>query len=221
LWWVRRVAETAAALPPAVLGPAGATAVIAGVAMLLGAPRLASSATLLGRGVAGSVPLIRSMGVAMVVAVFAHSVVGAAAPSPGWSAVRGASVLSHPDGVVVVLDQPGSPRRLLEGLRLAGVRRIDLIVAADGDAADAHAVLALTERYKGAAVIAPPLHRVPRARTVAAGAVLRIGALRVNIVADTPSLAVEIASAPLRQVSTRQVSTLPPAQWPEPLPSDV
>lgn len=196
LWWVRCVAETAAALPPAVLGPAGATAVIAGVAMLLGAPRLASSGMLPVRGAAGSVPLIRSMGVAMVVAVFAHSVVGAAAPSPGWSAVRGASVFSHPDGVVVVLDQPGSPRRLLEGLRLTGVRRADLIVAADGDAADAHAVLALTERYRGAAVIAPPLHRVPRARTVAAGAVLSIGALRVNVVADTPSLAVEIASAP-------------------------
>ncbi len=201
LWWVRRVAETAAALPPAVLGAAGATAVIVGVAMLLGAPRLASSATLaalLGHRVAGRGSLIRSVGVAMVLAAFAHSVSGAAAPSPGWSEVRGASVLSHPDGVVVVLDQPGSPRRLLEGLRLAGVRRADLIVAADGDAADAHAVLALTERYRGAAVIAPPLHRVPRARTVAAGAVLRIGALRVDVVADTPSLAVEIASAPLR-----------------------
>ena len=141
---------------------------------------------------------VRMLGFGIVIAAFAHSIANAAASAPGWSTVPGASVFHHDTAVVAVLDRPGPPRRLLESLRMSGVRRVDLIVAADGNAGDAHAVLALLERYRGAAVVAPPMHRVPRARTVAAGAVVNLGALGVLVVADDPRLEVRIGSGPMK-----------------------
>ena len=140
----------------------------------------------------GTVTWVRVLGAGVVAAAFAHSVAGAASPPAGWSSVSGVSLFSHDAAVVAVLDRPGPPRRMLESLRLGGVRRIDLIVAADGDAADAHAVLALTDRYRGAAVVAPPMHRVPRARTVTAGSVIDLGGLKALVTADSPRLEVEI-----------------------------
>ena len=92
--------------------------------------------------------------------------------------------------MLVVLDGSSRPADLLESLRLAGVRRVDLVVAAQGAASDAHAVLALRDRYRRAAVVAPPMHRVPHARTVRVGDAVRIGSVVVEVVADTPGLTV-------------------------------
>ena len=80
------------------------------------------------------------------------------------SARRRGDRSSRHGGTVVVLDDPGPARVVLERLRLAGVRRPVLVIARDGDRADADAVLALAARFGPLPVAAPPLHRVPGAR---------------------------------------------------------
>ena len=131
-------------------------------------------------------------GLALVAAAVGYSVLAAASPPAGWSEVGGARLWRHDSVMIVVLDQPSRPARLLESLRMAGVRRADLVVAARGGASDAHAVLALRDRYREAAVVAPPMHRVPGARTVRAGAVVQIGDVSVEVVGEEPQLDVVV-----------------------------
>ena len=211
LWWVRAVAEAAAAAPPAMLGAAGAAVVGGGVVLVLAARRVGRSgvSTAEAAAVAGAalVPASRrrlrpralaAVGAVVVAAAFGHSVLSAASPPQGWSETTGARVFRHESATVVVLHEAVRPERLLESLRLAGVRRVDLVVASRGGASDAHAVLALKDRYRGATVVAPPMHRVPHARTVRAGSVVQVGAVSVEIVDDTPALVV--AAIPAKSV---------------------
>ena len=208
LWWVRAVAEAAAAAPPAMLGAAGAGVVGGGVVLVLAARSVGRSgaSTAEAAAVTGPAPVpasrrlprpraLAAVGVAVVVAAFGHSVLSAASPPGGWSEATGARVFRHESATVVVLHEAVRPVRLLESLRLAGVRRVDLVVASRGGASDAHAVLALKDRYRGATVVAPPMHRVPHARTVRAGSVVQVGAVSVEIVDDTPALVVAVISA--------------------------
>ena len=199
LWWVRSVAEMAAAAPPAMLGVGGAAAVGTGAALLLASRRLERANLLGGRGTGEVVPasprmaMARAFGVVGAVVVAAacgHSAVSSAMPPEGWSEVEGARIFRHGSVSAVVLDEPVRPDRLLGSLRLAGVRRVDLVVASRGGASDAHAVLALSDRYRSAAVVAPPMHRVPAARTVRAGTRVQIGAVVMEVLADDPALVV-------------------------------
>ena len=217
LWWVRAVAEAAAAAPPAMLGAAGAAVVGGGVVLVLAARTVGRSgaSTAEAAAVAGAalVPASRrllrpralaAVGAAVVVAAFGHSVLSAASPPQGWSETTGARVFRHESATVVVLHEAVRPERLLESLRLAGVRRVDLVVASRGGASDAHAVLALKDRYRGATVVAPPMHRVPHARTVRAGSVVQVGAVSVEIVDDTPALVVAAIPATSLQKAASQ-----------------
>ncbi len=176
LWWIGTVAETAAAAPPAVLGAGGATAVGIGVVLVL-ASRMPERT----RGLAPA-------GAAVVAVAFAASVLTASSPASGWSETAGARVFHHEPVTVVVLDGPARPAKLLEALRLTGVRRVDLVVAARGGASDAHAVLALKDRYPDATVVAPPMHRVPHARTVRTGSVVLAGDVELEVVGEGPPL---------------------------------
>ena len=221
LWWVRRVAEAASAAPPVMLGAWGAAVLGLGAVLMLVArgPQRPKS--------------LAVIGAAAVLAAVVHSVASAASPPPGWSDVAGTRVFHHGSASVVVLDGPARPSRLLESLRLAGVRRVDLVVASHGGASDAHAVLALRDRYRGAAVVAPPMHRVPGARTARAGSVVRVGAVTVEIIDDDPSLAVAVTVAVTAAKFAQQwavcaafcnyyepwpVAGAPPASpWPSPL----
>ena len=182
LWWIGAVARTAAAVPPAVLGAAGAAAVGSGVVLVLASRRLERT-----RGLAPA-------GAALVAIAFAGSVLTAASPVSGWSEAAGARLFHHETATVVVLDSPTRPETLLESLRLAGVRRADLVVASRGGASDAHAVLALKDRYPSATVVAPAMHRVPHARTVGAGSVVQVGAVSVEILDDGPALDVTVTA---------------------------
>ena len=137
---------------------------------------------------------MRAVGSAVLLGAFGASVVTAASPGQGWSEVAGARLFHHGPVSVAVLDEAVRPVRLLESLRLAGVRRIDLVVASRGGASDAHAALALKDRYRGATVVAPPMHRVPHGRTVRTGSVVRVGAVTVEILDHDPVL--EIAATP-------------------------
>ena len=147
---------------------------------------------------------LAAVGAAVVVAAFGHSVLSAASPPWGWSETTGARVFHHESATVVVLDEAVRPERLLESLRLAGVRRADLVVASRGGASDAYAVLALRDRYRGATVVAPPMHRVPHARTVRAGSVVQVGAVSVEIVDDAPALVVAVIAARSSQRTASQ-----------------
>ena len=162
------------------LGAGGAAVVGAGVALVLVSRRLERAGPL---GV---------LGAAVVTVAMAVSVLAAASPPPGWSEAGGARLFRHESAVVVVLDEQARPRDLLQSLRLAGVRRVDLVVASRGGASDAHAVLALKDRYRTAAVVAPEMHRVPGARTVRAGDIVQVGTVEVEVVSDAPGLVVEI-----------------------------
>ncbi len=223
LWWIRGVAAAAAAAPPAMLGVGSAAVVGAGVAALLAAralgcwhgsalsetartaadrpspPERDRFASERSKGIrATAVRAMAILGTAAVAGVFAHSLLTAASPATGWSETTGARLFRAESAVVVVIDGAPRPAKLLESLRLAGVRRVDLVVASDGGASDALAVLALADRYRGAAAVAPPMHRVPGARTVRTGSTVRIGDLSVRVVADTPELVVAIARADRR-----------------------
>jgi len=206
LWWVRGVASAAAAAPPAMLGAGGAAMVGAGVALVLASRRLDGAGEPAAMGwMAAFVAVARRrldgiralavLGGAVVAVAVTVSVLAAASPPPGWSDIGDARLFRHESVTVVVLDEPARPRDLLESLRLAGVRRVDLVVASHGGASDAHAVLALRDRYRRAAVVAPPMHRVPAARTVRAGDMVRVGVLAVEVVADAPDLAVAVSPA--------------------------
>ena len=175
LWWVRTVASAAALAPPAALGAAGALAVGVGVLLALRSRR----------------PL-RLAGVFVVAAALGWSVATAPVPPEGWSEAQGASVFGRRGAVVVVLDDPWSPRGLLESLRTAGVRRVDLVVAARGGAGDARAAMALTDRYGPVPVVAPPGHRVPRARRAEAGSVIAAAGVLVEVTEHRPELKVQI-----------------------------
>ncbi len=180
LWWVRAVAEAAAAAPPAMLGAGGGAAVGVGVALVLLArrmPRLRASA---------------AVGSALLAAALGYSVLAAASPPAGWSETAGVRVFQHQSATVVVLDESVRPRDLLESLRMAGVRRVDLVVAARGGASDAYAVLALRDRYRGAAAVAPPMHRVPGARTVRTGSLVQVGNVVLEVVGEEPRLDVVV-----------------------------
>ena len=124
----------------------------------------------------------------MVAVAFAVSVLTAASLPSGWSEAAGAPLFHHETATVVVLDGPARPAKLLEALRLAGVRRVDLVVAARGGASDAHAALALKDRYPSATVVAPPMHRVPHARTVRTGSVVLAGDVELEVVGEGPPL---------------------------------
>ncbi len=194
LWWVRGTAGAAAAGPPAVIGVIGAVMIGVGVLLVL-APRLRASRQSReaspGPGRVEFARLLRTLGFIVIAVALVGSLVSAPVPPPGWSQIPGARVYSA-DAQVLVLDSARSPQRLLADLRDLGVRRVDLVVAATGGASDARAVVALADRFGEVAIVAPPMHRVPGARTVRTGAVARIGTTSVEIVAHNPGLVVEV-----------------------------
>ena len=194
LWWVRTVAATAASAPPAMLGAAGGAVLGAGVALVLASRRLARSSASAGTQRLAWTRGMSTVGVALVIAATAYSVVSAASPQQGWTQLHGSRVFRQGATVAVVLDEAVRPRHLLASLRQAGVRRVDLVVASHGGASDAYGVLALRDRYRGVSVVAPPMHRVPGARTVTAGSAVSLGDLVLEIVSDGPRIDVVATS---------------------------
>jgi len=174
LWWIGGVARAAAAAPAARLGATELVVISATIVVALAVRRrrLGWVSALVSMVVCGSVLL------------------DAPRPSPGTVPLGdGVSLVHGRGGTVVVLDDPVSPRKVLERLRVAGVRRPVLVIATDGDRADADAVLALTDRFGRLPIAAPPLHRVPGARTVAPGRLIVAGTVRVEILEVDPRIA--------------------------------
>ena len=152
-------------------------------------------ASAVGGSGAGGRRMLRVAGSALLAAALVYSMLAAAAPPAGWSEVSGVRVFHHESATVVVLDESVRPRDLLESLRLEGVRRVDLVVASRGGASDAYAVLALRDRYRGAAAVAPPMHRVPGARTVRTGSLVQVGDVALEVVGEEPRLDVVVRTS--------------------------
>ncbi len=178
LWWVDGIAAQAAAAPAATLG-AGALVVLGGlvvIAVLVPEPS----------------PLGFVLAVGAVV-VLSTAVMNAPAAVPGGRfGGDGIIVWQTTAGSVVVLDDPGAPRAVLERIRIGGASRPALVVALDGDRADAEVVLALVDRYGALAIAAPPLHRVPGARTVVVGQRIAVADLQIVVAQVEPRLRVVV-----------------------------
>lgn len=180
LWWIRGVAAAAARGPQATLAPTALTiVVIAAVAV-----------------VTGSRPVRVAAAVATIL-VCVVSIASAPQPPSGVTALEQGVELRRLDGhSVVVLTDPGSPRSVLETLRVAGAGRPDLVVAVDGDAGDALAVVALAERFENLLIVAPPLHRVPGAKTVRGGDRITLGLVVVTVAGVDPGIEITMSRAP-------------------------
>jgi competence protein ComEC len=173
LWWIGGIARHAAAAPAAMLGSAQLAFLAGAVGLALWRP---------GRRT-GSVSALVSVVVCAAAWLFAPS------PADGVTALGdGVTMVHRSGGSVIVLDDPAPARIVLERLRTAGVRRPWLVVARDGDRADADAVLAIADRFGAVPVAAPPLHRVPGARTVQPGRVVDAGPIRIEIVEVEPRI---------------------------------
>jgi len=163
--WVRWVAHRSALAPAAMLGPVALLVTAGGVVGLVCGGRRSRLCAL------------ATLGVVVGAAI-------AAVPEPPQGrSVIGAGVTSIVSGgfTVLVLDDPHRPDDVVERVRKAGVRRVDAIVATDGDAADAFAVVSLVDRYGTKTILAPPMHRVPGASTVQRGTVRRFAGLVVRL----------------------------------------
>ena len=184
LWWISGVASAAARGPQATLGLVALTAIgLAVVAALIG-PR----------------PL-RLLAVAVAAGVCTVAIASAPQAPAGVVALGYGVELRRTDSLsMIVLHDPGSPRSVLETVRLAGMRSPALVVATHGDAADAFAVLALNDRFGDLFVIAPPLHRVPGAKTVRRGDEIAFAGQVVSVVSTNPELEIDVSPTPLPSI---------------------
>lgn len=171
LWWVETVAASTAAAPAATIGSVG----IATLAVAVGAAVWRHQL----------VPI----GIVAAVVIAIGSVVRSPSPEPGTTIDASGVTIVHRDGrTAAILNDPWSAQNVLETLRRRGIRTLDLVVAVDGDRADADTSLALRERFGPVPIAAPPLHRVPHARVVQRGQLISVGALQLRVEEVDPRL---------------------------------
>lgn len=140
-------------------------------------------------------PLMRALGALLVVAAVVHPAWVARRPPPLVSLVDGTTVHVAGSAVVVELDRGARADVVLEGLRRASVRHVDVVVARHGGRDVAEAVAALRERHPPRLVLAPPGHRVPQGSVAREGSTVEVGELRVEVREVTTTLVVEVGRA--------------------------
>jgi hypothetical protein len=174
LAWVAGVARVCARLP---LGMVTGTHLAVLAAVALAAVPLARWRPRV------AVPAAAGLGTA---ALLSPAVVPAAGALDGDQVASGSRVWRR-DAVVVVLDG-GDAGRLLEQLRLVGVRRIDVLASSSGGRGAAGVVAVLRSRLPVGLVLAPDGHRIRDATVPRAGAVLDVGGLRLEVETVRPRL---------------------------------
>ncbi|MBW3627609.1 MAG: ComEC/Rec2 family competence protein, partial [Actinobacteria bacterium] len=127
--------------------------------------------------------------------VLAPALAPPSGPLEGVPVAYGAEVWRSSGAVVLVLDGADGGR-LLEGLRAEAVPRVDVVVARRGSRPAAATVALLRGRLPVGTVIAPEDHRIRDAVVPAAGAVVQIGDLRIEVLATRPTLEAEVSRAP-------------------------
>jgi hypothetical protein len=96
---------------------------------------------------------------------------------------------------VVAVEPSADPRRALEALRRAGVRRIDLAIAVTGGVMTGEVVQALDARYALGAIWAPVGHQVRGATTVGDATRARAGPFTVVVRSGDGRLAIDVRRA--------------------------
>ncbi|MXW41791.1 MAG: ComEC/Rec2 family competence protein [Acidimicrobiia bacterium] len=104
-------------------------------------------------------------------------------------------VWRHHDLTLVLLGPNRSTERLLQDLRRAGVQKVDLAIADRGNRAQRDQVLALKERMRVGAVIAPPGHKIGGAIAVLVNQRIQVGSLQVEITSHDPHLELQVVMA--------------------------
>ncbi|HEV2068195.1 MAG TPA: ComEC/Rec2 family competence protein, partial [Acidimicrobiales bacterium] len=127
--------------------------------------------------------------------VLAPALAPPSGPLEGVPVAYGAEVWRSSGAVVLVLDGADGGR-LLEGLRSEAVARVDVVVARRGGRPAAATVALLRDRLPVGVVVAPEEHRIRGAVVPAAGAVVRIADLRIDVVGTRPTLEAEVSRAP-------------------------
>jgi competence protein ComEC len=215
----------AAGLPAGIVGGSSAPARLAHLPTRVMVAWVAAVARVGARLPLGQLGLghLVAIGVASVVAAMAwrrgHARIGAAAVAtavcalllPAWSVLRprpvdarevgqGATLWRRGGATVLVLDgASGAPDRLLSSLTAAGVRRVDVLVAARPSAADAVAAETVQLRFATGVVLAPPGNRLARAVIPPNDSTVGVGGLVVRMQRDDRNrLAVTVATASAR-----------------------
>ena len=155
LWWVEKVAQTAANLPVAPLGRQGAAAVLAAAVVAL-----ASRSFVVERSA--------QLGILFVAATLAIPLVVPRPLPPGHhQLLDGLSVFRSDAGAdLVVMSGVVDAEDVLTSLRKARLGRIDLLVTTSGSRDAGRIVYVVDERYEIVDIWAPPGHQVPNARAV-------------------------------------------------------
>ena len=167
--WIDGVARVAARAPLGELG-AGELAVVAvGVAGVRWARRRDHRR------------LVQVSGALVLLGMVTPAVVLRSTVPPVVAVADGATVHRGGGATVVVLESARvRADDLLEGLRRAGVRRIDVLAVRGGGPATVALVAAVRHRWRPARVLAPVGHAVPGARTPRPGTALSVGGLTVT-----------------------------------------
>ena len=131
IWWISGVASVSAGIPALMVTGLEVAALAAGVAALL-ATRSS----------------MKSLGIVTIAVVVMAASASAPTIGSGRSDVGDGAVVWHSGtATMVVLDRPRDPRRMLESLRLSGVRSIDTVVALRGNRTYSDAVRAIRDRF--------------------------------------------------------------------------
>lgn len=178
--WVAGVARWSSALP---LGRIG-------VPHLLALMAVVATALLFRRR--GAHPWAGAAAAILVLAVPSLDRPGPSAVGASVTVAAGAELWR--DGASVLVLDDVDDARLLEGLRIAGVRRLDLVVSRRGGAQAGAAVLLVRSRLGVGAVLAPEGHRILDAQAPPVGAVIEAGGLAITVVASDSTLEVEVVS---------------------------
>jgi hypothetical protein len=145
----------------------------------------------------GRSPRLRAVALVGVLVVLLHPAwVLHHARYDGASVASGVELWRHGVATVVVVDGRADPVRALEGLRRAGVRRIDLLVARSGGQAAGDVVRAFDRRYAIGARWAPVDHELRGATTPDVGATVGVGPFVVTVEANDPAIALRVARGP-------------------------
>jgi len=181
--WIAGVARHAASAPVGDLRPAHALAVAVLAVGAVAARRLP--------------PVARRWAIAAAAAwvLAAAALPGVTGPDGGTELTAGAVLWRAGGGTVVAIAAPDTGR-LLDGLRSAGVQRVDVLLVAKGTSArSADAVRAVRRRVGARLVLAPVGHRIRDATVPSPGTTFTVGELDLAVRAVRPVLDVEVRAS--------------------------
>jgi competence protein ComEC len=213
LWWLAHVAGWFAELPLGSLRWSHLLA-LAAVAGLVVVARTCRAGP---RWAAGTAR-VGAVGVTAV--LLAAALLPAPRDGPRLGLGAGAELWIGPrgSGTILILDGRARLVTILDGMRAAGVRHVDVVVARTVSRSGADTAAAVVDRFRPDLVLAPPGSTVPRAVVPESGTSLDLEGLNAVVVVTGSRLDVEVsvaapggvASSRARPIHVRTVATVRP-----------